>query len=267
VERQGHAVAVAGTGREALEALERERFDLVLMDLQMPDMDGLAAVKAIRDLEARASRGTWVPSASSSFSAGGRIPVVAVTAHAMRGDEERCLAAGMDGYVTKPIRPTELASAIERLLPRETLPLKPAVPPPVDLEVALRLAAGDEELRAEVAAMFVESSQRHQAELRDATQAADCVRIRQIAHALKGSAGAVGATTAQALAAELETLSRDGHSDRLATLADELERELGRATEFLEPSVTFAVTTEKVRPARRSPRARRPGERSVPRAS
>ena len=234
VERQGNGVAVVGTGREALEALERERFDLVLMDLQMPDMDGLAAVRAIRDLEARASSGTWVPSASSSFSAGGRIPVVAVTAHAMRGDEERCLEAGMDGYVTKPIRPAELAAAIERLLPRETRPPpKPVAPPPVDLEVALRLAAGDEELRAEVAAIFVESSQRHQTELRDATQAADCARIRQIAHALKGSAGAVGATTAQALAAELETLSRDGHSDRLATVASELERELGRATEFL----------------------------------
>jgi two-component system, sensor histidine kinase and response regulator len=260
VERQGHAVAVAGTGREALEALERERFDLVLMDLQMPDMDGLAAVKAIRDLEARASRGTWVPSASSSFSAGGRIPVVAVTAHAMRGDEERCLAAGMDGYVTKPIRPTELASAIERLLPRETLPLKPAVPPPVDLEVALRLAAGDEELRAEVAAMFVESSQRHQAELRDATQAADCVRIRQIAHALKGSAGAVGGDDGAG------SRRRAGDAQSGWPLRPAGHGIPGRAA-LGEGSLTFAVTTEKVRPARRSPRARRPGERSVPRAS
>ena len=253
VERQGHAVAVAGTGREALEALERDRFDLVLMDVQMPDMDGLAATAAIRDREARASGGGWVPPAGSSFAVGGRIPIVAVTAHAMPGDEERCLAAGMDGYVTKPIRPAELAAAIERLLPRETLPStavehplphktlpssKPASPP-VDIEAARRLAAGDEDLRAEVAAMFIEGCRRHQAELRDAVQAADCVRLREIAHALKGSAGAVGATTAQALAAELETLSRDGHSDRLATVASELERELGRATEFLavQPSV------------------------------
>ena len=121
VERQGHAVVVAGTGRAALEALERERFDLVLMDLQMPDMDGLAALTAIRELEARASAGDWQPAAGSSFAAaaargaaGGRIPVIAVTAHAMQGDEERWLAAGMDGYVTKPIQPAALASAIER---------------------------------------------------------------------------------------------------------------------------------------------------------
>jgi signal transduction histidine kinase/CheY-like chemotaxis protein/HPt (histidine-containing phosphotransfer) domain-containing protein/putative methionine-R-sulfoxide reductase with GAF domain len=233
VERQGHAVAVAGTGREALAALERDRFDLVLMDVQMPDMDGFAAVEAIRDLEARASNGTWVPAAGSSFSGGGRIPVVAVTAHAMRGDEERCLAAGMDAYVTKPIRSADLAAAIERLLPRESLPSSGPMPPPVDLEAALRLAAGDDELRAEVAAIFVESSERHQAELRDAVQGTDCARIKQIAHALKGSSGAVGATTAQALAAEVEALSRDGYSDRLAALVGNLERELGRATEFL----------------------------------
>jgi GAF domain-containing protein/CheY-like chemotaxis protein/HPt (histidine-containing phosphotransfer) domain-containing protein/HAMP domain-containing protein len=248
LERQGHAVVVAGTGREALETLERERVDLVLMDVQMPDMDGLEAAAAIRDREARAAGGDWVPSAGSSFAAGGRIPIVAVTAHAMQGDEERCLAAGMDGYVTKPIRPAELTSAIERLLPLETLPSPTAVEhplpretlpssgsasPPVDLEAARRLAAGDEDLRAEVAAMFVEGCHRHQAELRDAVRAADPVRIGQIAHALKGASGAVGATTAQALAGELEALSRDGYGDRVAVLAGELERELVRATEFL----------------------------------
>jgi protein-histidine pros-kinase len=257
VERQGHAVVVAGTARAALEALERERFDLVLMDLQMPDMDGLAALTAIRELEARASAGDWQPAAGSSFAAGaagaagGRIPVIAVTAHAMQGDKERCLAAGMDGYVTKPIQPAALASAIERLAPREVLPagemllahqtLPPreaqstskAESPPVDLEVARRLAAGDDELRAEVASLFVESSLRHQAELRDAVRASDPVRIGEIAHALKGASGTVGATTTQALAGQLEALSRDGYDERLATLAGELERELRRAVDFL----------------------------------
>jgi signal transduction histidine kinase/DNA-binding response OmpR family regulator/HPt (histidine-containing phosphotransfer) domain-containing protein/putative methionine-R-sulfoxide reductase with GAF domain len=248
LERQGHAVVVAGTGREALETLERERVDLVLMDVQMPDMDGLEAAAVIRNREARTASGDWVPSAGSSFAAGGRIPIVAVTAHAMKGDEERCLAAGMDGYVTKPIRPAELASTIERLLPLETLPSSTAVEhplpreavpsarstsPPVDLEAARRLAAGDEDLRAEVAAMFVEGCHRHQAELRDAVRAADLVRIGRIAHALKGASGAVGATTTQALAGELEALSRDGYGDRVAVLASELEQELVRVTAFL----------------------------------
>jgi signal transduction histidine kinase/CheY-like chemotaxis protein/HPt (histidine-containing phosphotransfer) domain-containing protein len=233
LERQGHAVLVAGTGREALEILERERVDLVLMDVQMPDMDGLAATAVIRDREAGASRGDWAPIAGSSFAAGGRIPIVAVTAHALQGDEDRCLAAGMDGYVAKPIRPAELAAAIERLLPRGTLPSARPASPPVDLEVARALAAGDEELRAEVAAMFVESCPRHQTELRDAVKSGDPGRIREIAHALKGASGTVGATTAQRLAGELEALSRDGYDERLAALAGDLEREVERAAEFL----------------------------------
>ncbi len=251
VERQGHASVVARTGHEVLEALQRERFDLVLMDVQMPGMDGLEATTAIRDLEARAASGRWTPAIGSSFAGGGRIPVVAVTAHAMKGDEARCLDAGMDGYLTKPIRPAELASAIERWLPWDTLPVPPAPPPPpspsldetptspkfspppVDLEAARRLAAGDEELRAEVAAIFVESCRQHRADLRSALQAADSVRIGQIAHALNGASGTVAAVRAQTLAAELEALSREGYQDRLITLVAELERELGRAAEFL----------------------------------
>jgi signal transduction histidine kinase/CheY-like chemotaxis protein/HPt (histidine-containing phosphotransfer) domain-containing protein/putative methionine-R-sulfoxide reductase with GAF domain len=233
-ERQGHAVEVASTGREALSVLESRRFDLVLMDVQMPDMDGFAAVAAIRDREAQASAGTWVPPASSSFASGTRIPVVAVTAHAMAGDAERCLAAGMDAFVTKPIRPEELASTIDRLAPREgSGPAAPAAGPPVDLDLARRLAGGDEELRAEVAGLFVDSCRRHQLELREAVEARSPERIGRIAHAVKGSSATVGATTAQALAAELEALSRSGDAERLARLARELERELGRAVELL----------------------------------
>ena len=231
VERQGHAVAVAETGQAALEALERERFDVVLMDLQMPDMDGLAALKAIRDLEARARSGDWQPAAGSSFGSGGRghIPVIAVTAHAMKGDEERCLAAGMDGYVTKPIQPAALAAAIERWLPEESLPAqsllaaKP-VSVPVDLVAARRLAGGDEGLRAEVAAAFLEGCRQYRAELRDAVQSGDSARIGRIAHTLKGAAGTVGATAAQGLAAELEGLSRGGYDDRVAALSGEARK-------------------------------------------
>jgi two-component system, sensor histidine kinase and response regulator len=162
---------VAEAGHAALDALACERFDLVLMDLQMPDMDGLEAVRAIRDLEARASSGDWEPARASSY-AGGRIPVVAVTAHAMQGDRERGLAARMDDYITKPIQPAALVAAIERLLPRDALPVAttataptvatPSVPSlPVDIEAARRLAGGDEELRAEMAARFVQSCGQH----------------------------------------------------------------------------------------------------------
>jgi CheY-like chemotaxis protein len=100
LEKAGHSVVVAGNGREALNALDLEPFDLVLMDVQMPEMDGLEATAAIRERER---------------SGGVRLPIVAMTAHAMAGDRERCLAAGMDGYLTKPIHPAELQAAIWRL--------------------------------------------------------------------------------------------------------------------------------------------------------
>jgi CheY-like chemotaxis protein len=103
LEKAGHSVAVAGNGRLAIEALRRDRFDLVLMDVQMPEMDGFEATAEIRRLEGT-PKGT-----GSLFS---RMPIVAMTAHAMAGDRERCLAAGMDGYVSKPIDVRDLFNAI-----------------------------------------------------------------------------------------------------------------------------------------------------------
>jgi two-component system, sensor histidine kinase and response regulator len=98
LEKRGHRVVVAANGLEALQALEKESFDLVLMDVQMPEMDGLEATAILREKE----KGTGVHQA-----------VVALTAHAMKGDREKCLAAGMDGYLTKPIRPQELDQLLE----------------------------------------------------------------------------------------------------------------------------------------------------------
>jgi CheY-like chemotaxis protein len=102
LEKQGHHVQVAGDGREALEELKKADFDLVLMDVQMPVMGGFEATAAIREME----QGT-----------GKHIPIVALTAHAVTGDRERCLAAGMDGYVPKPIHTEELFEQIEALIP------------------------------------------------------------------------------------------------------------------------------------------------------
>jgi CheY-like chemotaxis protein len=101
LEKRGHRVVVAGNGFEALAALKKENFDLVLMDVQMPEMDGIEATGAIRE-EEKAS--------------GEHRPIVALTAHAMKGDREKCLAAGMDGYLTKPIRPQEMDDVLEECL-------------------------------------------------------------------------------------------------------------------------------------------------------
>jgi CheY-like chemotaxis protein len=103
LEKRGHSVVVAANGLEALEMIEKESFDLVFMDVQMPVMDGFEATAAIRKKEA---------------SAGVRLPIVALTAHAMKGDREKCLAAGMDGYLTKPIRPQELDEILRSYIER-----------------------------------------------------------------------------------------------------------------------------------------------------
>jgi signal transduction histidine kinase/CheY-like chemotaxis protein len=114
LEKRGHQVKVAGNGREAVDALSRALFDVVLMDVQMPEMDGLAATATIRERE---------------LVSGGHLPIIALTAHAMKGDQERCLAAGMDGYLSKPIRSQELDVILEKYSPRKpkAAKLMPAV--------------------------------------------------------------------------------------------------------------------------------------------
>ena len=102
LQKQGYTVVIAENGREALIALDTENFDLVLMDVQMPEMDGFEATASIREKER---------------TTGTRLPVIAMTAHAMKGDEERCLMAGMDGYISKPISPQKLFEALEKYLP------------------------------------------------------------------------------------------------------------------------------------------------------
>jgi CheY-like chemotaxis protein len=104
LEKEGHRVTVANDGREAIAAIERESFDLILMDVQMPQMNGYEATAAIRERER---------------AVGGHIPIIAMTAHAMKGDRERCLEAGMDSYVSKPIKTKDLFDAIDELARRD----------------------------------------------------------------------------------------------------------------------------------------------------
>jgi len=109
-------VAVAASGRAALEAVEADVFDVVFMDVEMPDMDGLEATRVVRTIEAEVRTGRQAPKPDSSYSTGRRIPIIALTAHAMTMHQEQCLAAGMDDYVAKPVNATALAAAITRVV-------------------------------------------------------------------------------------------------------------------------------------------------------
>ena len=225
LEKQGHTVDVAGNGIEVLDKLESGRtYDVILMDVQMPEMDGYEATAAVRALEKHSGRHT---------------PIVAMTAHAMKGDRERCIAAGMDDYVPKPITPGELFTAIERVrTASQSMPIThggdedaaavAADHPVFDKEKFLRQILDDWDILAEVVDLFVEQSPARLSALRAAVAGQDCVALSEAAHALKGSARNFYAEPAAQSAAHLEQLGRagrlDGASEWIATLEMELER-------------------------------------------
>ncbi len=228
LKKWGHTVSVAWNGREALEALAREAFDLVLMDVQMPEIDGLTATRMIRQREAEGGR--WSQSRRP-------IPVIAMTAHAMKGDRERCLEAGMDAYVSKPIRANELASAIE-LVVQETSyaqpqPAEDGEPPAsgdgnglFDLQVALESVDGDRDLLREVATAFIEECPRHQQELRAAWTAGDVKTVGRLGHLIRGACRTFGADTVRQKAQQIEELASTGQLSAPIEIVDDLDAAL-----------------------------------------
>jgi CheY-like chemotaxis protein/HPt (histidine-containing phosphotransfer) domain-containing protein len=220
LEKQGHRVVVVGDGQAALTALAQAPFDLVLMDIQMPILDGMAATAAIRAQEQ--TQGT-------------HLPIIAMTAHAMRGDRERCLAAGMDGYVTKPLKTADLAAAIAQLPPVSSLETR-VVTPPVDISATLQSVGGDQNLLVDLFEIFQQDYPKQLAELRDAIGVGDAERVTQVAHSLKGAVGYFGAQTVHALAYRLETMAHQAELEGASSVLQQLERELERLSAFVAES-------------------------------
>ncbi len=201
LEKRGHAVTVANNGAEAIAALDDADFDLLLMDIQMPVMGGLEATVAIRERERER---------------GGHMRIVAMTAHAMTGDRERCLAAGMDGYVSKPIQPAAFFATIEHD-PASPAAIEPGHEPgaPVLDRAALFTRVGqDAALFREVIELFLADCPVRMAAIKLAVETRDAEAIRLSAHALKGAAGNLSAT---ALVSAARTLERLGAERRLDT--------------------------------------------------
>ncbi len=187
LQQRGHVPVLVDNGREALAALEREAFDVVLMDVHMPEMDGFEAAAAIRAREA---------------STGAHLPIFALTASAGDGDEERCLAMGMDGYLVKPIRSEELIERLESALARDAG--SPELPAPREA------GAGDAALRRRLSRFFVADAARLGDEIRDAVARRDGGALQAAAHRLRGSAGYFAAHRTCELAARLEHLGKAG---------------------------------------------------------
>ncbi len=227
LERFGHTVTLAANGKKALEAWEKGEYDAILMDVQMPEMNGWEATHVIRDRER---------------STGERIPIIAMTAHAMKGDDERCFAAGMDDYLTKPIRTEDLMAALDKVGSRKAarqMRLEPSATTAqesgaVDLEAALDRLGGDRELYNELVEVFRKECPGVAAEMRRAIDDRDLRVVERSAHTLRGAASNLGAVAVSEAAMELE--KRAGSQD-IASAGEQfkvLQKEIERLFSELE---------------------------------
>jgi CheY-like chemotaxis protein len=204
----GHDVTVANTGCEALELLETKHFDLVLMDVQMPEMDGLAATREIRRRQIQ-------------------VPVVAMTAHAMKGDREECLAAGMNDYLTKPIRMQDISLKLQDMYSAYPVAHSGDLRPDngtrssgseaISWEHALRRTGGSERLLCEVVAIFIEDAPKLVAQAEQAAAEGDVEKLKHLAHSIKGSLLFLRPPAAFESAEQVELFADNGQLDQART--------------------------------------------------
>jgi CheY-like chemotaxis protein/HPt (histidine-containing phosphotransfer) domain-containing protein len=218
--KAGHSVFAVANGRDAITALANERFDLVLMDVQMPEMDGLEATSAIRAKERQT---------------GEHIPIVAMTAHAMKGDRERCLQEGMDGYVSKPVHSSDLLRAIDAFAPRPTTEPK-AAPSGANADVVFAMESAlagvhnNDKALNEMILGFLASAPKRMEEIYNAVERRDAKRTQRAARCFKGSLKWVGAQAAAAAADRLEAIGKGADLSQFDTAFDDLACELDRLT-------------------------------------
>jgi len=224
LEKRGHTVAAAGNGELALEALEKMRFDLVLMDVEMPVMNGIETTRAIREREKQS---------------GGHIPIIAVTAHAMKSDMERCLAAGMDAYLSKPIKGEDLIMTIDRFAPSHVCEQPPRAPAPsptetIDLPVLMDRMGGDGSLLKEIIGIFLAECPTYLDEINSAFTRWDPEALEKAAHRLKGAVANFAAAGAFEAAAELERIARSRDRDHATAAVENVRTEIERVCLRLE---------------------------------
>jgi CheY-like chemotaxis protein/HPt (histidine-containing phosphotransfer) domain-containing protein len=225
LEALGYAAVAADDGVVAVQSLARERYDAVLMDVQMPRMDGYTATREIRSQEA----------------SGQRVPVIAMTAAAVEGERERCLAAGMDDFLTKPVDPSALARVLERWLgpPSSPAPERQPVPPApervpiegLDLDRIDELRDLDPDSTAyldRAIGNFVANSVTTMVTIREAFAADDVATLKFVSHKLAGGALNLGVTPAGRVAQQIELVADTGSTAEAAELIEQLEAELER---------------------------------------
>ncbi len=220
LESAGHSVTVVGDGLAALNASQQNGYDAILMDVQMPIMDGHEATRQIRRWEQ---------------TTGTHVPIVAMTAHAMKGDREKCLEAGMDGYISKPLHKQELLQSIYEQTTRKRPPAEASSAPTpaplagdeaLDVEKAVNQLGGDRDLFGELCRLFLQESPGMIESVRTALAQNDSIAVYRAAHKLKGSLSAIGGLKAARAALALEELGKAGSMQEFAAASTALEREM-----------------------------------------
>ena len=240
LKRWGHTVTVANNGREAVALASQRKFDLILMDVQMPEMDGMEATALIQQRQAQT---------------GQRVPIIAMTAHAMKGDKERCLEAGMDAYVSKPVRPNDLLAAMlpfftpgaeaparllpvapsQRTRPVSTPPVAHEVPPDarVDWAAARVIVLQDEDLLREIVDAFLSEAESLAVELSKALTSANAREVARLAHTLKSNLRTFGVPCADDMQT-IELSAKSGHLDPVKTLWPEVRPLITQVVEQMQ---------------------------------
>jgi two-component system sensor histidine kinase/response regulator len=232
-------IKTAKNGIKVVKAFEEDSYDLVLMDIQMPEMDGFEATRQIRKIELE--------------SAGKRIPIIAMTAHAMKEDRDRCLSAGMDDYVSKPIDPKKLLEVLERCLPKENMVTAPLAQEPdktlnqktiaqndlmvFDKDAFMDRLMGDAQLAAIVISGFLEDIPRQLESLKGFIHQKNTEDAGKQGHQIKGAAGNVGADALRKIASEIEIAGKAGDLDRLISIAPQVEETFAQLKTAMEEMI------------------------------
>jgi CheY-like chemotaxis protein/HPt (histidine-containing phosphotransfer) domain-containing protein len=214
----GYRADAVANGKEAVEALKMIPYDIVLMDCQMPEMDGYEATKEIRNLKSMRDS---------------RVPIIAMTAHAMQGDREKCLAVGMDDYIAKPVRPQALSDMLEAWITKqEASPITEAIacnvepkPDVFDKTSLLNRLMGDEALAEEILGEFMEDVPRKFVALKEALGNGDAAAVHHQAHTLKGASANVGASALEKIAYQVEVAGEAGDLTEAGMLVSQLEKQ------------------------------------------
>jgi PAS domain S-box-containing protein len=225
LQRLGHDVILAHNGRQAVAAWQSQPVDVILMDIQMPEMDGIEATQEIRRMEQQSGR---------------HVPIIAMTARAMKGDRERCLDCGMDEYLAKPIRIGKLLERLTQVVPDSVRPAPASttteMPPEdrlIDWTQAMENVNQDQELMSDIFRAFLEDAPRQLDELQQAVERSDAAIVRRSAHTIKGALLAIGAPGPAQCAMQLETQGANNQLEQAAQTLPTLERLLEQVTREL----------------------------------